>query len=162
MINPVSFCFSSLGTTPLTATAAMPGSSMKIFYGEPTEGTVAENVKIGDPLSLVVTIDDQDIYGMHITECLVRDGMGWTEQDLINEEGYVYLSLTLICWQLVSSCQCAGVPSTMKLCQSLSTAAARQLPLSTSRRTSSPTQAASTTNAMSSSALNMPVAVIKW
>jgi len=77
----------SLGTTPLTATAAMPGSSMKIFYGEPTEGTVAENVKIGDPLSLVVTIDDQDIYGMHITECLVRDGMGWTEQDLINEEG---------------------------------------------------------------------------
>merc|ERR1719187_824005 len=81
------FNVSSLGTTPLTATAAMPGSSMKIFYGEPTEGTVAENVKIGDPLSLVVTIDDQEIYGMHITECLVRDGMGWTEQDLINEEG---------------------------------------------------------------------------
>jgi hypothetical protein len=77
----------SLGTTPLTATAAMPGSSMKIFYGEPTEGTVAENVKIGDPLTLVVTIDDQDIYGMHITECLVRDGLGWSEQDLINGEG---------------------------------------------------------------------------
>jgi hypothetical protein len=51
--------FSALGTTPLTATAAMPGSTMKIFYGEPGEGAVAENVKIGDPLSLVVSIDEQ-------------------------------------------------------------------------------------------------------
>ncbi len=50
---------SALGTTPLTATAAMPGSTMKIFYGEPGEGAVAENVKIGDPLSLVVSIDEQ-------------------------------------------------------------------------------------------------------
>jgi hypothetical protein len=32
---------------------------MKIFYGEPGEGAVAENVKIGDPLSLVVSIDEQ-------------------------------------------------------------------------------------------------------
>merc|ERR1711923_23534 len=58
---------SGLGTTPLTATAAMPSSSMRIFYGEASEGLVAENVKIGDPLSLVISIDDQDIYGMHIT-----------------------------------------------------------------------------------------------
>lgn len=78
---------SALGTTPLTATAAMPGSTMKIFYGEPGEGAVAENVKIGDPLSLVVSIDEQEIYGMHITECLVRDGLGWSEQALINKEG---------------------------------------------------------------------------
>ena len=48
-----------LGTTPLTATAALPASTMKIFYGEPGESTVAENVKIGDPLTLVVGIDDQ-------------------------------------------------------------------------------------------------------
>jgi hypothetical protein len=53
------YLFSALGTTPLTATAAMPGSTMKIFYGEPGEGAVAENVKIGDPLSLVVSIDEQ-------------------------------------------------------------------------------------------------------
>jgi len=77
----------SLGTTPLTATAAMPSSSMRIYFGEPGEGQVAENVKIGDPLALVVSIDDQDIYGMHVTECLVRDGLGWSEQGLINEEG---------------------------------------------------------------------------
>jgi len=78
---------SALGTTPLTATAAMPASSMRIYYGEPSEFSVAENVKIGDPLSLVVSIDEQDIYGMHVTECLVRDGLGWSEQALINEDG---------------------------------------------------------------------------
>ena len=43
----------------MTATAAMPGSTMKIFYGEPGDNFVAENVKIGDPLTLVVGIDDQ-------------------------------------------------------------------------------------------------------
>jgi hypothetical protein len=60
---------------------------MKIYYGEPAEGSVAENVKIGDPLTLSVSIDDQDIYGMHVTDCVVRDGLGWSEQQLINEEG---------------------------------------------------------------------------
>lgn len=81
------FNVSALGTTPLTATAAMPSSSMRIFFGEPSEGLVAENVKIGDPLALVVSIDDQDIYGMHVTSCTVRDGLGWSDQDLINAEG---------------------------------------------------------------------------
>merc|ERR1712051_317673 len=81
------FNVSSLGTTPLTATAAMPSSSMRIFYGEPAEGLVAENVKIGDPLALVVSIDDQDIYGMHVTGCSVRDGLGWSDQSLINSDG---------------------------------------------------------------------------
>lgn len=81
------FSVGALGTTPLTATAAMPGSTMKIFYGEPGDNFVAENVKIGDPLTLVVGIDDQDVYGMHVTECSVRDGLGWSEQNLINEEG---------------------------------------------------------------------------
>jgi len=81
------FSVGALGTTPLTATAAMPGSTMKIFYGEPGENTIAENVKIGDPLTLVVGIDEQDVYGMHVTECLVRDGLGWSEQNLINTEG---------------------------------------------------------------------------
>ena len=37
----------------------MPASSMRIFYGEASEGLVAENVKIGDPLSLVISIDEQ-------------------------------------------------------------------------------------------------------
>ena len=79
--------YSDLENSPLTATAAMPGTHMKIYYGEPVEGSVAENVKIGDPLTLVVSIDDQDIYGMHVTDCVVRDGLGWSEQQLINEAG---------------------------------------------------------------------------
>ena len=32
---------------------------MRIFYGGAAEGLVAENVKIGDPLSLVISIDEQ-------------------------------------------------------------------------------------------------------
>lgn len=48
---------------------------------------VAESVKIGDPLTLVISIDNQDTYGLRITECLVRDGLGWGEQRLINGEG---------------------------------------------------------------------------
>jgi len=83
------FDVSGLGTTPLqqTATAAMPGTAMRIYYGEPIEGAIAESVKIGDRLTLVVSIDDQDIYGMHISECVVRDGVGWSEQRLINGDG---------------------------------------------------------------------------
>lgn len=73
--------------TPLTATAPMPGCSMKIFYGDPTQKEVAENVKIGDPLTLAIHIDDQPLYGLRISDCLVRDGLGWGEQRLINAEG---------------------------------------------------------------------------
>lgn len=65
----------------------MPGCSMKIFYGDPTQKEVAENVKIGDPLTLAIHIDDQPLYGLRISDCLVRDGLGWGEQRLINAEG---------------------------------------------------------------------------
>uniref|UniRef100_A0A182PF33 Nucleolar GTP-binding protein 1 n=1 Tax=Anopheles epiroticus TaxID=199890 RepID=A0A182PF33_9DIPT len=61
----------------------MPGCHMKIFTGE----KLAENVKIGDPLTLVINIDKQEEYGLHVTDCLVRDGLGWGEQKLINDEG---------------------------------------------------------------------------
>ena len=65
----------------------MPGSSMRIYRGEPVDGLVAEEVKIGDPLTLVVSIDSQDIYGMHISDCMVKDGLGWSEQVLITDDG---------------------------------------------------------------------------
>lgn len=48
---------------------------MKIFSGDPSQREVAENVKIGDPLTLVVTLDEQDIYGIRVTDCLVRSSM---------------------------------------------------------------------------------------
>lgn len=61
----------------------MPGCHMKIYTGD----KIAENVKIGDPLTLVVNIDEQELYGLHVTDCLVRDGLGWGEQKLINDNG---------------------------------------------------------------------------
>lgn len=78
---------SFIGTTPLTATAPMPGCYMRIFAGTPEDKKVAENVRIGDPLTMEISLDDQEIYGMKVTDCLVRDGLGWGEQMLINEEG---------------------------------------------------------------------------
>ena len=65
----------------------MPGTSMRIYRGEPVDGLVAEEVKIGDPLTLVVSIDYQEIYGMQITDCVVKDGLGWSEQALVNTDG---------------------------------------------------------------------------
>lgn len=78
---------SMVDATPLTAMAPMPGCTMKIFYGDPDLHEVAENVKIGDPLTLVVSIDEQETFGIRVTDCLVRDGLGWGEQKLINDQG---------------------------------------------------------------------------
>ncbi|CAG5092139.1 Similar to cut-1: Cuticlin-1 (Caenorhabditis elegans) [Cotesia congregata] len=50
-----------LQSLPLQAMAPMPGCTMKIFSGDPTRHHVAENVKIGDPLTLVISIDKQEI-----------------------------------------------------------------------------------------------------
>lgn len=76
-----------MAADPVTALAPMPGCNMKIFSGDPTARDVAENVKIGDPLTLVISIDEQDTYGIRVTDCLVRDGLGWGEQRLINDAG---------------------------------------------------------------------------
>lgn len=76
-----------LSTDESTVMEPMPGCTMKIFSGDPTEREVAESVKIGDPLTLVISIDEQEMYGLRITDCLVRDGLGWGEQRLINDEG---------------------------------------------------------------------------
>lgn len=61
----------------------MPACHMKIYSND----KLAENVKIGDPLKLLINIDKQDSYGLHITDCLVRDGIGWGEQKLIDSDG---------------------------------------------------------------------------
>ena len=59
----------------------------RTYAGEPVNGRVEEYDKIGDPLTLVVGIDQQDIYGMHISDCSVKDGLGWSYQMLINSDG---------------------------------------------------------------------------
>lgn len=71
----------------VTATAPMPGCSMRIWSGDPGKHHVAEEVKIGDPLTLVISLDKQEAFGLSITECLVRDGLGWSEQRLIDQHG---------------------------------------------------------------------------
>lgn len=57
----------------------MPGCHMKIYSGK----AIAENVKIGDPITLKIHIDKQHIYGLHVMDCIVRDGLGWGEQNLL-------------------------------------------------------------------------------
>lgn len=64
---------------------SFPVCHMRIYSGD----NVAENVKIGDPLTLKILIDKQDTYGLYVTDCLVRDGLGWGEQKLVNSEGYI-------------------------------------------------------------------------
>ena len=76
---------------------------MKIYRGEPVDGRVAESVKIGDPLTMVISIDNQDIYGMHISGCSVRDGLGWSEQGLINDEGFVDFNLSILLENICST-----------------------------------------------------------
>lgn len=70
----------ALGTHHIeTNEIPMPGCHMKIYSGK----NIAENVKIGDPLTLKIYIDNQDIYGLHVMDCMVRDGLGWGEQNLV-------------------------------------------------------------------------------
>lgn len=78
---------SLMAADPVTALSPMPGCTMRIFSGNPNQKEVAENVKIGDPLTLVVTLDPQDVYGIRVTDCLVRDGLGWGEQKLVGSDG---------------------------------------------------------------------------
>lgn len=79
--------YSYLKTGIESTTTPMPGCTMKIFAGDPSSKEVAENVKIGDPLSLQISLDRQDKYGIRVTDCLVRDGIGTGEQKLINDGG---------------------------------------------------------------------------
>lgn len=72
-------------TTPLLATASMPSCTMKIF--RKGRADIAEAVKIGDKLVMVIEIDQQEMYGMRISNCVVRDGLNVAEQLLIDSAG---------------------------------------------------------------------------
>lgn len=75
-------------TPSVLGSATMPTCSMRIYSAQDLSHEVAaENVKIGDELHLVISLDDQDVYGMLVTNCLVRDGMNWGEQPLIDDHG---------------------------------------------------------------------------
>lgn len=61
----------------------LPGCHMRIYKTD-KEGNskIADNVVIGDMLMLEISIDKQDVYGMHVVDCNVHDGLGWGEQKL--------------------------------------------------------------------------------
>lgn len=48
---------------------------------------VASNVRIGETLTLVVTLEKQPRWGLLVAACAVRDGLGWAEQSLIVDDG---------------------------------------------------------------------------
>ncbi|KAL1132322.1 hypothetical protein AAG570_010278 [Ranatra chinensis] len=73
----------TLEPTLLVGTAPMPGCSMVIYQGN----HVAQNVKIGEPLRLVVSIDPQDVFAMRLSQCSVTDATNSASQPLIDEHG---------------------------------------------------------------------------
>uniref|UniRef100_A0A646QFR2 Cuticlin n=1 Tax=Hemiscolopendra marginata TaxID=943146 RepID=A0A646QFR2_9MYRI len=79
---------SDLNAVPYEVDGEIPLSVMKIYIGDDDRQLhQAENVKIGDELRMVIAIDAQNVYGMKVTNCLVRDGLNWGEQQLINNQG---------------------------------------------------------------------------
>lgn len=78
----------SQSTPAVMGSASMPSCTMRIYSSNDLSHEVsAENVRIGDELQLIISLDDQDVYGMLVTNCLVRDGMNWGEQPLIDDHG---------------------------------------------------------------------------
>ncbi|CAA9997714.1 unnamed protein product [Nesidiocoris tenuis] len=72
-----------LEPTMLMGTAPMPGCNMIIYQGD----HVAQNVKIGEPLTLKVSIDQQQVYSIRLSHCSVSDATNSASQPLIDEEG---------------------------------------------------------------------------
>ncbi|KAM3955978.1 zona pellucida domain-containing protein piopio [Aphomia sociella] len=65
----------------------LPSVTMKIYKGDPKDKEVASTVRIGDTLTLVVSLEKQRQFGLLVSECAVRDGLGWAEQSLIADNG---------------------------------------------------------------------------
>lgn len=62
-----------------------PTVAMRIYNHE----NVAENVKIGDLLTMTINLEGDEVqnYGLHVTNCVVRDGLSWGEQRLVDADG---------------------------------------------------------------------------
>jgi len=59
------------------------GCHMKIF----SNNKLVQTVTIGDMITITINIDKQNEYGLKVTECSVRDGIGVGEQQLIDKNG---------------------------------------------------------------------------
>ncbi len=154
------YWFSFAGNTKLDTTSPLPGTMMHIYAGDAVNHVPAENVKIGDPLTLKVALDQQEVYGMTVADCTVRDGLGWSEQLLYNDQGY-YLSIFLLFQNLfcLRAYNCLddfkGVPWTMRSCPRLNMTSTKLPPWSSSRPTNFHTRRPCTISAMFDSACAM-------
>lgn len=83
----VSIASSDEGATAEALTTPLPETMMHIYAGDSADHIAAENMRIGDNLTLVVTLEEQPIFGMTVFDCIVRDGLGWSDQLLYNDQG---------------------------------------------------------------------------
>jgi len=83
----VSIASSDGNPTAEALTTPLPETMMHIYAGDSNDHIPAENMRIGDNLTLVVTLEEQPIFGMTVFDCVVRDGLGWSDQLLYNDEG---------------------------------------------------------------------------
>ena len=87
-------CSVTASAAKLASATPLPATMMHIYAGNMTEHVTADHVKIGQNLTLVVELEQQQqpVFGMKVTDCSVRDGLGWGEQMLLNEQGSVIIS----------------------------------------------------------------------
>lgn len=148
LIRGTLFWFSFTGSTKLDTTSPLPGTMMHIYAGDAVNHVPAEKVKIGDPLTLKVALDQQEVYGMTVADCTVRDGLGWSEQLLYNDQGYFSYLRFKKEWQSCNCCDFKGAPWTMRSCLLLNMTSTRLPQWSNSRHTNFLTPRPSITSAM--------------
>ncbi|KAL0809693.1 hypothetical protein ABMA28_011210 [Loxostege sticticalis] len=64
----------------------LPSVTMQLFKGDPEDKHVSE-AKVGDTVTLLVSLEKQDNIGMLVRDCYVHDALGWAEHKLIDEDG---------------------------------------------------------------------------
>ncbi|KAL4712216.1 hypothetical protein ACJJTC_011077 [Scirpophaga incertulas] len=65
----------------------LPSVTMQLFKGDPEEKNEVSEAKVGDTVTLVVSLEKQDNIGMLVRNCFVHDALGWAEHKLIDEDG---------------------------------------------------------------------------
>ncbi|XP_028173263.1 cuticlin-1 [Ostrinia furnacalis] len=65
----------------------LPSVTMQLFKGDPEDKHEVSEAKVGDTVTLVVSLEKQDNVGMLVRDCYVHDALGWAEHKLIDEDG---------------------------------------------------------------------------
>lgn len=65
----------------------LPSVTMQLFKGDPKDKNEVSEAKVGDTVTLVVSLEKQDSVGMLVRGCHVHDALGWAEHKLIDDDG---------------------------------------------------------------------------